>query len=79
MNIDLNKLEVWFVTGSQDLYGEETLKQVALHAEEVAQYFSAHSQIPVQVVYKPIVKNSEEIYHTLTAANAAVNCIGVVT
>lgn len=79
MNIDLNKLEVWFVTGSQDLYGEETLKQVALHAEEVAQYFSAHSAISVQVIYKPIVKNSEEIYSTLTAANAAVNCIGVIT
>ncbi|KKX49927.1 hypothetical protein L950_0212995 [Sphingobacterium sp. IITKGP-BTPF85] len=79
MNIDLNKLEVWFVTGSQDLYGEETLKQVALHAEEVAQYFSAHREIPVQVVYKPIVKNSEEIYSTLTAANAAANCIGLIT
>ncbi|MBB2949948.1 MULTISPECIES: L-arabinose isomerase [Sphingobacterium] len=79
MNIDLNKLEVWFVTGSQDLYGEETLKQVAVHAEEVAQYFAAHREIPVQVVYKPIVKNSEEIYSTLTAANAAANCIGVIT
>ncbi len=79
MNIDLNKLEVWFVTGSQDLYGEETLKQVAVHAEEVAQYFSVHRDIPVQVVYKPIVKNSEEIYSTLTAANTAANCIGVIT
>lgn len=79
MNIDLKKLEVWFITGSQDLYGEETLRQVALHAEEVTQYFSTNSEIPVQVVYKPIVKNSEEIYSTLTAANAAANCIGVIT
>jgi hypothetical protein len=30
MNIkDLKSMELWFVTGSQHLYGEETLKQVA--------------------------------------------------
>lgn len=79
MNITLSKLEVWFITGSQDLYGEETLRQVAVHAEEIVRYFSAHPQIPVDVVYKPIVKNSDEIYNTLAAANTAENCIGVIT
>ena len=32
---DLTKLEVWFVTGSQHLYGEETLKKVAEHSQEI--------------------------------------------
>jgi L-arabinose isomerase len=60
--IDLKELEVWFITGSQDLYGEETLKKVAEHAQEVAQSLSDAKQIPVKVVYKPIVKSSEEIF-----------------
>ncbi|RZM17827.1 MAG: L-arabinose isomerase [Pedobacter sp.] len=77
--IDLKELEVWFITGSQDLYGEETLKKVAEHAEEVAQSLSDAKQIPVKVVYKPIVKSSEEIFETLQQSNVAANCIGVIT
>lgn len=77
--IDLKELEVWFITGSQDLYGEETLKKVAEHAHEVAQSLSDAKQIPVKVVYKPIVKSSEEIFETLQQSNVAKNCIGVIT
>lgn len=79
MNIDLKAFEVWFVTGSQDLYGEQTLLEVAEHATEIARYLSAHENIPVQVVYKPIVKNSEEIYNTIAQANAQTNCVGIIT
>ena len=35
MIIDISQKEIWFVTGSQDLYGEETLKQVAKNSEEI--------------------------------------------
>jgi L-arabinose isomerase len=75
----LKQLEVWFVTGSQDLYGEETLKQVAAHSQEVAKYFDSNETIPVTVVYKPTVKSPEEIYAVCSEANAAVNCIGIIT
>ncbi len=75
----LKQLEVWFVTGSQDLYGEETLKQVAVHSEEIAKYFDNHEAIPVSVVYKPTVKSPEQIYAVCVEANAAVNCIGIIT
>ncbi|WP_238387145.1 L-arabinose isomerase [Sphingobacterium olei] len=75
----MNKLQVWFITGSQDLYGPETLAQVAKHAEEVANYFNDSQIIPVQVIYKPIVKNTEEIYDTILAANTDKNCIGIIT
>ena len=37
--IDLKKLEVWFVTGSQHLYGEETLNKVAEHSQVIAKSF----------------------------------------
>ena len=58
---NLKSFEVWFITGTQDLYGEETLKQVAIHAQQVADSLQKHSKIPVSVVYKPIVKTPEEI------------------
>ena len=72
-------LEVWFVTGSQDLYGEETLKQVAVHSKEIADSLQADAGIPVNVVYKPTVKSSEEIYAVCAAANASAACIGIIT
>nr|WP_294907651.1 L-arabinose isomerase [uncultured Lacibacter sp.] len=72
-------LEVWFVTGSQDLYGEETLKQVAAHSQEIAAALNAASVIPVTVVFKPTVKSSEEIYAVCAEANFSKNCIGIIT
>ncbi len=77
--IDLKKFEVWFITGTQHLYGEETLKQVAEHAQQVADSLNQQSKIPVRIVYKPIVKTPEEIFETLQQANIAANCIGVIT
>lgn len=77
--IDLKKFEVWFITGSQHLYGEETLKLVAEHSQQIAKGIDASGKIPVRIVYKPIVKSTEEIYETLMAANSAENCIGIIT
>jgi L-arabinose isomerase len=76
--INLKKLEVWFVTGSQDLYGEDTLRQVAEHSQQITRSFNSVSQIPVQVIFKPTVKSTEEIYSTLQEANTAKNCIGII-
>ncbi|GLB52742.1 L-arabinose isomerase [Neptunitalea chrysea] len=77
--IDISKKEVWFITGSQHLYGPETLAQVAEHSKEIAAALDASSLIPVKVVFKPTVKTTEEIYETLTAANQEENCIGIIT
>jgi L-arabinose isomerase len=76
--IDLKKLELWFVTGSQDLYGEATLKQVAEHSQTIATALNKASQIPVTVVFKPTVKSTEEIYNICAEANNATNVIGIV-
>ncbi|HKG68447.1 MAG TPA: hypothetical protein VKA92_06230, partial [Segetibacter sp.] len=76
--IDLKQLEVWFVTGSQHLYGEETLRQVAEHSQTIATSLNNASQIPVAVVFKPTVKTTEEIYAICQEANIAKNCIGIV-
>jgi len=50
--IDLKTFEVWFITGSQDLYGEETLKLVAEHSQQIAAGLDGTGQIPVRVVYR---------------------------
>ncbi len=77
--IDLQKFEAWFVTGSQHLYGEKVLEQVAEHSREMAQGLAQSSQIPVDVVYKPVVTTPDAIYDLCMEANAAKNCIGLIT
>ena len=77
--LDLKALEVWFVTGSQHLYGEATLQQVDLHSQSIAKALDASAQIPVQVCFKPVVKTPDEIYSICQAANNAPNCIGIIT
>ncbi len=77
--INLKKKEVWFITGSQHLYGDETLQQVAAHSKEIAGSLNDSPQIPVTVIYKPTVKTAEEIYAVCMEANTAVDCIGVIT
>jgi len=76
--INLKKFEVWFITGSQHLYGEETLRQVAEHSQVIAESFNKAQQIPVTVIYKPVVKTPEEIYRACADANSTENCIGII-
>ena len=76
--IDLKALELWFVTGSQHLYGEETLKQVASHSEQITAALNNADKIPVTVVFKPTVTTPEEIYRICQEANTAKNCIGII-
>ena len=74
----LKSLDVWFITGSQDLYGAETLKKVAEHSTEIASSLSTSKTIPVNVVFKPVVKSSEEVLKAMQEANNDKNCIGVI-
>jgi L-arabinose isomerase len=77
--IDLSKLEIWFVTGSQHLYGEDVLKTVADHSRMIAKSFDQSKTIPVQVTFKPVVKTPDEIFKLCQDANTDANCIGIVT
>jgi L-arabinose isomerase len=75
---DLKQLEVWFVTGSQHLYGEETLRQVAEHSQQIAKELHGSASIPVSVIFKPVVKTPEEIYQVAQEANTKKNCVGII-
>jgi len=77
--MDLKKLEVWFVTGSQHLYGPETLKAVAKHSREIAAALNDASAIPVNVVLKPVMVSSDAITELCREANNAKHCIGLLT
>jgi L-arabinose isomerase len=76
--IDLKEMEVWFITGSQHLYGEATLKKVAIHSTEIAQWLSQDSHIPVKVVFKPVVTTPSAITNTCMEANNTRNCVGLI-
>jgi L-arabinose isomerase len=55
----LGEFEFWFLTGSQDLYGDDTLRQVAVHSGQIATGLNDSASIPVRVVFKPVVKSPE--------------------
>jgi L-arabinose isomerase len=77
--LDLSASEVWFVTGSQHLYGPKTLETVARDSTEIAAALDAVTAIPARVVIKPVLTGSDEIRALVMAANADPNCVGVIT
>jgi L-arabinose isomerase len=77
--IDLNQFEVWFVTGSQHLYGPQTLEKVAEHSREIAGTLSNASAIPINVVFKPVLTGPDEVRRLCLEANSAENCVGLIT
>ncbi|MEV8093815.1 L-arabinose isomerase [Kitasatospora sp. NPDC085879] len=71
--------EIWFLTGSQGLYGEDTLRQVAEQSREVAATLDADHGIPVRIVWKPVLTDAAAIRRTCLDANADDGCIGLIT
>ncbi len=76
--IDYAPLEAWFVTGSQHLYGPETLAQVERDSRAIVEGLNNSAAVPVRVVYKPVLTTPEEIAAVLRDADAAGNCIGII-
>ena len=74
----LGHLEVWFAVGSQELYGEEALRQVDAHGQEIAASLDAAGVIPVRVVAKPVLRDADSIKALALAANSDPRCIGLV-
>jgi L-arabinose isomerase len=70
--------EVWFLTGSQGLYGEETLRQVADQSQRVAATLEASDGMPVRVSWRPVLTSAEAIREVMGRANEDPACIGVI-
>src|SRR5215472_10879346 len=77
--IDLTQFEAWLVTGSQHLYGQQTLDQVAIHSREIADKLDKSPAIPVKIVFKPVLTTPESIYQLCLEANSAQACVGLIT
>lgn len=77
--INLKQYEVWFVTGSQHLYGPKTLDAVAEHSREIAAALGASKHMPVQIVFKPVLTTPDAIRELCLEANSSKNCIGLIT
>ena len=77
--IDLHEYEVWFVTGSQHLYGPKTLEEVAAHSKEIAAALDASKEIPIKVVFKPVLTTPDAIRDLCLEANSTKGCVGLVT
>ncbi|MFY0407534.1 L-arabinose isomerase [Solicola sp. PLA-1-18] len=70
--------EVWFLTGSQGLYGEDTLAQVAEQSRTIADRLGASRDLQARVVWKPVLTDSVAIRAQVLEANASPSCVGLV-
>ncbi|NUR25196.1 MAG: L-arabinose isomerase [Catenulispora sp.] len=77
--LDSPAREIWFLTGSQGMYGEETLRQVAAQSREVAAALGGSGAIPVPVVWRPVLTDSAAIRRVMLEADADDRCAGVIT
>jgi L-arabinose isomerase len=70
--------EIWFLTGSQHLYGPEVLEQVAEQSGRISSALDASDDVPVAVVAKPVLTETDSIRRALIDANADDRCVGVI-
>ena len=77
--IDLSKYEIWFLTGSQHLYGDETLKHVAENSRTIAESLDRSGKLVARVVAKPTLTGPDAILKVCLEANSSPTCAGVIT
>lgn len=75
---NLSRPVIWFVCGSQHLYGPGPLAQVADNAQTIAGTLAASARLPLKTVMKPIVTTPDEITRMCMAANADAECAGLI-
>ena len=71
--------EIWFVAGSQHLYGPESLEQIKKNIQLVSEYFNKEANLPVRIVLKPLATKPDEIYRLCQEVNYSQNCVGLIT
>src|ERR1700720_1646023 len=70
--------EIWFITGSQHLYGEQTLEQVAAHSRQMVEELNASERLPLKLVIQPVLTRPEEIRALCLRANNSAKCAGLI-
>ncbi len=75
----MENCQIWFVTGSQHLYGDQTLKQVDANSKEIAAGLNSAADISADIVHKPVLTTPDAIKKLLEEVNAAPECMGIIT
>ena len=70
--------EIWFVTGSQHLYGEVALKQVTLNSQRIVAALTSSDRIPMRVVFKPVLTTPDQVRSLCLDANRSADCAGLI-
>lgn len=76
--INFEQKEIWFITGSQHLYGDETLREVNRHSSIIADSLNQFGTLPLKIVYQGTALSATEISEKLRAANQSPQCVGVI-
>jgi L-arabinose isomerase len=71
-------LEAWFITGSQHLYGEEVLQEVAIDSQRIVEGLNGRDAVSLKIVFKPVLTTPDAIYQLCQEANVAANCVGLI-
>lgn len=77
--LTIKPYEFWFLTGSQHLYGKETLDEVENNSRTIVRGLDSNERIPYQIVFKPVLTNAADIRSIMLEANSNENCAGVIT
>ena len=75
---NLDSAEIWYITGSQHLYGEAALKQVATNSRKIVEVLNASKRLPLKIVFKPVLTTPDQIRQLCLEANSAPKCAGLV-
>ncbi len=76
--MSFDNMELWFLTGSQHLYGPAALKQVAINSDAVVKGLNDSKRIPLKIVFKQVLTTPDEIRKLCLEASASEHCVGVV-
>ncbi len=76
---NLNNMEIWFVTGSQHLYGPDTLRQVNADSRSISEALDNSVKMPVRIIFKPVLTTADSIFDLCSEANINKNCLGLIT
>lgn len=77
--LSIKPYQFWFVTGSQHLYGPETIEEVAEHSRQITAGLNSDDTVPFEIVFKPVLTTADEIRKLAIAANSDENCGGIIT
>ena len=77
--LNIGEKEFWFVVGSQHLYGEEALREVKKHAQEMVDELNENGQLPYPIRLQELAVTADTITKIMKEVNYREEVAGVIT